>query len=37
MIPHDEALDILKRHVRDDDIVIAVYGTAVDWHALRRD
>jgi sulfopyruvate decarboxylase subunit beta len=35
MIPHDEALDILKRHVRDDDIVIAVYGTAVDWHALR--
>jgi phosphonopyruvate decarboxylase len=35
MIPHDEALDILKRNVRDDDIVIAVYGTAVDWHALR--
>jgi sulfopyruvate decarboxylase subunit beta len=34
MIPHDEALDILKRHVGDD-IVIAVYGTAVDWHLLR--
>jgi sulfopyruvate decarboxylase subunit beta len=35
MIAHDEALEILQRHVRDDDIVIAVYGTAVDWHALR--
>jgi sulfopyruvate decarboxylase subunit beta len=35
MISHDEALEILQRHVRDDDIVIAVYGTAVDWHALR--
>ena len=35
MIPHDEALDILKRNVRDDDIVLAVYGTAVDWHAIR--
>jgi phosphonopyruvate decarboxylase len=35
MIPHDEALDILTRNVRDDDIVLAVYGTAVDWHAIR--
>ena len=35
MILHDDALDILKRNVRDHDIVIAVYGTAVDWHALR--
>jgi thiamine pyrophosphate-dependent acetolactate synthase large subunit-like protein len=35
MIAHDQALHILKRHVRDDDIVVAVYGTAVDWHALR--
>jgi sulfopyruvate decarboxylase subunit beta len=35
MIAHDEALEILKCNVRDDDIVIAVYGTAVDWHALR--
>jgi phosphonopyruvate decarboxylase len=35
VIAHDEALDILKRHVPADDIVVAVYGTAVDWHALR--
>lgn len=35
MILHDEALQILKRNVRDDDIVLAVYGTAVDWHAIR--
>ena len=35
MIPHDEALAILKQQVGDDDIVIAVYGTAVDWHALN--
>ena len=34
MIAHDDALRILARHV-DDAIVIAVYGTAVDWHALR--
>jgi sulfopyruvate decarboxylase subunit beta len=34
MIPHNEALEILTQHVGDD-IVIAVYGTAVDWHALR--
>jgi thiamine pyrophosphate-dependent acetolactate synthase large subunit-like protein len=34
MIAHDEALAILARHVGDD-IVIALYGTAVDWHALR--
>src|SRR3954467_4587704 len=34
MIAHDEALEILARHVADS-IVIAVYGTAVDWHALR--
>lgn len=34
MIAHDDALQILKQHVGDD-IVIAVYGTAVDWHALR--
>ena len=35
MIAHDDALAILKRQIGDDDIVIAVYGTAVDWHALR--
>jgi phosphonopyruvate decarboxylase len=35
MIPHVEALNILSRHVGDDDIVVAVYGTAVDWHELR--
>jgi phosphonopyruvate decarboxylase len=34
MIAHDDALEILARHVGDA-IVIAVYGTAVDWHALR--
>jgi phosphonopyruvate decarboxylase len=34
MIAHDDALDILARHVGDA-IVIAIYGTAVDWHALR--
>ena len=34
MIPHDDALEILKQHIGDA-IVIAVYGTAVDWHALR--
>ena len=34
MIPHDEALDLLKQHAGDA-IVVAVYGTAVDWHALR--
>jgi len=35
MIPHDDALAILKQQIGNDDIVIAVYGTAVDWHALR--
>ena len=34
MIAHDEALEILKRHVSGA-IIVAVYGTAVDWHALR--
>jgi sulfopyruvate decarboxylase subunit beta len=34
MIAHDEALELLTQHV-DDAIVVAVYGTAVDWHALR--
>jgi len=34
MIPHDEALEVLAQHVGDA-IVVAVYGTAVDWHALR--
>jgi sulfopyruvate decarboxylase subunit beta len=34
MIAHEDALAILARHVGDA-IVIAVYGTAVDWHARR--
>lgn len=35
MIAHDDALAILKQQIGDEDIVVAVYGTAVDWHALR--
>lgn len=34
MIAHDDALELLKQHVGEA-IVVAVYGTAVDWHALR--
>ena len=35
MIPHHEALAILARQIPQDNIVITLYGTAVDWLALR--
>ena len=34
MIAHDDALEVLKQHIGDD-IVVAIYGTAVDWHAIH--
>jgi sulfopyruvate decarboxylase subunit beta len=33
MIPHDDGLKVLSRHVRDE-IVIAAYGVGIDWDAL---
>ena len=35
MMQHDAALRLLARHVGDDAIVVAVYGTAVDWDAIK--
>ena len=35
MIPHDDALAILKQQIGNDDIVIAVYGTAVDLSLIH--
>lgn len=34
-IPRDEALLALKKHVAEDDIVVAVYQTNFDWMALN--
>ena len=33
-IPRDQALHALAEHLRDDDIVVAVYQTNFDWMAL---
>jgi len=35
MMQHDACLRLLARHVGDDTIVVAIYGTAVDWDAIN--
>ena len=35
MIPRDEALRALARHITDEDIVLPVYSTAFDWLDIR--
>ena len=34
-IPRDQALLALKEHIRNDDIVVAVYQTNFDWMVLN--
>ena len=36
MMKRDECLEILARHVTEDDIVVAIYSTAFDWITIRR-
>ena len=36
MMKRDECLQILARHVAEDDIVVAIYSSAFDWIAIRK-
>ena len=31
MMKRDECLNILARHVNDQDVVVSTYSTAVEW------
>ena len=37
MIKRDDALQVLREFVGEDDLVVSVYQTCFDWLALRRD
>ena len=36
MMKRDECLEILARHLTEDDIVVAIYSTAFDWITIRK-